>query len=82
MKVRLRLFATLARYLPSDADGDGVTVALAAGATLADALAPLGIPSSEEYVAVVNGVHVDLDAHLADGDELTLFPPLSGGSAA
>jgi molybdopterin converting factor small subunit len=82
VKVRLRLFATLARYLPSDADGDGVTLALAVGATLADALAPLGIPPSEEYVAVVNGVHVDLDARLADGDEVTLFPPLSGGSAA
>lgn len=79
MKVRLRLFATLAQYLPSDADGDGVTLALPAGAILSDALAALRIPAGEEYVSVVNGAHREADARLADGDEVTLFPPLSGG---
>lgn len=80
MKVRLRLFATLGQYLPPDADGDGVTLALPDGATLSTALGSLRIPPAEEYVIVVNGAHRERDARLADGDEVTLFPPLSGGS--
>jgi molybdopterin converting factor small subunit len=80
VKVRLRLFATLGQYLPPDADGDGVTLALPDGATLSTALGALRIPPAEEYVIVVNGAHRGRDARLADGDEVTLFPPLSGGS--
>lgn len=80
MNVRLRLFATLGQYLPPDADGDGVTLALPDGATLADALSGLRVPRDEEYVAVVNGAHAESEARLVDGDEITLFPPLSGGS--
>ena len=81
MKVRLRLFATLAQYLPSDAEGDGVTLTLPDGAILSDALTALRIPAGEEHVIAVNGAHREVDARLADGDEVTLFPPLSGGSA-
>jgi molybdopterin converting factor small subunit len=81
VKVRLRLFATLAQYLPSEADGDGVTLALPDGAVLSDALSALRVPAGEEYVIAVNGAHREGDARLADGDEVTLFPPLSGGSA-
>jgi molybdopterin converting factor small subunit len=81
VKVRLRLFATLAQYLPPDADGDGVTLALPDGAVLSDALSALRIPAAEDYVIAVNGAHRDGDTRLVDGDEITLFPPLSGGSA-
>ncbi|HKZ04839.1 MAG TPA: MoaD/ThiS family protein [Methylomirabilota bacterium] len=81
MKVRLRLFATLAQYLPSDADGDGVTLVLPDGARVSDALSALRIPAREEYVIAVNGAHREGNARLVDGDEVTLFPPLSGGSA-
>ena len=81
MKVRLRLFATFAQYLPSDADGDGVTLALPDGAVLSEALSALHLPVGEEYVIAVNGTHREGDTPLADGDEVTLFPPLSGGRA-
>lgn len=79
MKVRLRLFATLAQYLPADADGDGVTLSLPGGATLGDALAHLHIPEDEPHLVVLNGDNAGPDRLLADGDEITLFPPLSGG---
>jgi molybdopterin converting factor small subunit len=81
VKVRLRLFATLADYLPPDADGDGITLALPGGATVADALARLRIPVGEPYLIAVNGDNAGPDRLLAAGDEVTLFPPLSGGSA-
>ena len=81
MKVRLRLFAHLADYLPPDADGDGVTLKLPDGAPVSAILGRLRIPEHVPYLSVVNGHEVE-DSHLLhDGDELTLFPPLSGGSA-
>ena len=81
MKVRLRLFAHLADYLPPDADGDGVTLELPDGALVSDVLAPLHIPERVPFLSVVNGHEVEDSQPLHDGDELTIFPPLSGGSA-
>ena len=81
MKVRLRLFAQLADYLPPDADGDGVTLDLHEGALVSVVLSRLRIPERVPCLSVVNGHEVE-DSHLLhDGDELAIFPPLSGGSA-
>jgi molybdopterin converting factor small subunit len=81
LKVRLRLFAHLADYLPPDADGDGVTLELPDGALISDVLATLHIPERVPFLSVVNGHEVEASQSLHDGDELTIFPPLSGGSA-
>lgn len=81
MKVRLRLFATLADYLPPDADGDGITLELPDGARVSDVLARLRIPERVPFLSVVNGHEVEDPHPLYDGDELAIFPPLSGGSA-
>ena len=81
MKVRLRLFAHLAEYLPPDADGDGVTLELPEDARVSDVLARLRIPERVPFLSVVNGHEVEDPHPLHDGDELTIFPPLSGGSA-
>lgn len=81
MKVRLQLFAHLADYLPQDAEGDGVTLELPEGALVSGVLSSLRIPPSVPFLSVVNGHEVDDSQPLHDGDELTIFPPLSGGSA-
>jgi molybdopterin converting factor small subunit len=81
LKVRLRLFANLAEYLPPDADGDGVTLEFPDGALVSDVLAYLRIPERVPFLSVVNGHEVEDPHPLHDGDELTIFPPLSGGSA-
>lgn len=81
MKVRLRLFANLAEYLPPDADGDGVTLELPDGAPVSDVLASLRIPERVPFLSVVNGHEVEGLQPLRDGDELAIFPPLSGGGA-
>jgi molybdopterin converting factor small subunit len=81
LKVRLRLFAHLADYLPPDADGDGVILELPDGALVSDVLSSLRIPERVPFLSVVNGHEVEDSQPLHDGDELTIFPPLSGGSA-
>jgi molybdopterin converting factor small subunit len=81
LKIRLRLFAHLADYLPPDADGDGVTLELPDDARVSAVLSSLRIPERVPFLSVVNGLEVEDSQPLHDGDELTIFPPLSGGSA-
>jgi len=39
----------------------------------------LEIPSSVKRVILVNGYHGNENTVLADGDTVTLFPPMAGG---
>lgn len=74
----MRLFATLARLVPQARDGKAV-VELPDGGTVADLARRLGVPPGYERVALVNGREAE-DTHvLAEGDVVTLFPPLAGG---
>jgi molybdopterin synthase catalytic subunit len=81
MNVRVRLFAGLA-----DAAGFRTSsLELPPGATAAAGRDALGdrypaLRSLCTRVALaVNAEYVDGDHHLADGDELALIPPVSGG---
>jgi molybdopterin converting factor small subunit len=44
-----------------------------------DVVAGEGIAPEAVYIVMVNNVRADLDAPLADGDRLALFPAVSGG---
>ena len=79
MRVTVRLHATLRKYLPAGADGNAVSVELSPGATVADAVARLGIPPDHAKMMVSGGEHLEPTAVLRDGQELNLFPPLAGG---
>ena len=81
MRVGVRLFATLARYLPQDAQGGSADLEVAEDSTVGDVAASLGIPSDLPRIALVNGGDAADDHRLRPGDVLTLFPPLAGGIA-
>ena len=81
MQIRVRLFATL-RQLAGWAQQ---TIELPEGATVADALAELDrqfpqltVTTRTIYVAV-NQEYAKTTQLLHAGDELALFPPVSGG---
>lgn len=74
MQVKVRFFATLRKYRLAQ---EGVE--LNDGATVADLLGRVGIPSSEVAVVLVDGRHVELDRQLHDGETLALFPLIAGG---
>jgi molybdopterin converting factor small subunit len=79
VKVEVQLFATLAGYLPAGAKGDSTILDVPPGTTVANLVESLGIPNDLECLTVVNG-HDAAPAHrLAEGDVLSLFPPLAGG---
>ena len=79
MKVRVKLYANLRRYRPDLGHGEAADLDLRDGATLREVLEALGIPGNEAKQCFVNAVVRDLDAPVADGDEVGVFPPIAGG---
>lgn len=79
MRVEVQLFATLGSYLPPDTSGDSVTFEVPDRTTVGDLIQALRIPADLECLAVVNGIDAAPGHELADGDVLSLFPPLAGG---
>jgi len=81
MTVRLRFFASLRERLKVSA----ADRTLADGATVADLWAALCreqpelAPLSKSISFAVNREYVERDHILADGDEVALIPPVSGG---
>ena len=71
--------ATLAAFLPAGAAGDSVTLEVPDGSTVGDVVQVLKIPGDLDCMTVLNGHDVPSDHRLADGDMLSLFPPLAGG---
>jgi molybdopterin converting factor small subunit len=79
MRVEVRLFATLGRYLPEGSQGDSVVLELPDGATVGHVVRALGIPPELECLTVINGHDAPASQPLSDGDVLAMFPPLAGG---
>ena len=79
MKIEVRLFATLATYLPDESDGRSVTLEVPDCGMVGDVVRSLGIPEDMPFITMINGRDVAFDQPLADGDVLSLFPPLAGG---
>lgn len=79
MRVTIRLNASLRRYIPSDAGGSPFPFEVEDGATVALVMSRLGIPDKQAQMVTVDGEQADVDAVLAEGQDLSLFPPLAGG---
>ena len=82
MRVEVRLFATLERYLPPGSHAGVAIVDVPDGSTAADVARRLGIPAGLERVLLINGREATPDRPLAPGDVLDLYPPLAGGEAS
>jgi molybdopterin converting factor small subunit len=80
VKIEVSLFGTLARYLPSGAQGRTVIMDCPDGVTVGQMIDRIGIPQPYPAMLLVNGIHADPDTQLQDGDLLALLPPLVGGS--
>jgi sulfur-carrier protein len=82
MKIEVALYATLAKYLPPDAQNRKASIEVRDGATVREVMNQLGIPQDFPNILLVNGRQAPEDAILKDGETLSIFPPLAGGSAA
>jgi molybdopterin synthase sulfur carrier subunit len=81
VRVEVRLFATLERYLPASAEGDHTELEVPEDATVAEVARRLRVPGDVSFLAAVNGHEAELDTRLRAGDIVAIFPPLAGGAA-
>ena len=82
MKVTFKLFATLMRYLPSDAVKNVVTLDVDESTTPNHLIERYRVPKEEVHLVLVNGVYLneaDRDLPLNANDTLAIWPPVAGG---
>jgi molybdopterin converting factor small subunit len=76
MKVHVKLMGALRNKLP----GGAAALEVDPGATVADVLDKAGVGGGHVHLVMVNGdMEMDRQRPVADGDELTVFPPVAGG---
>jgi len=79
MIVKVKLFATLRKYLPDLELGSSKEVQVDPGTSIAELYKILSIPIEEIKLAYVNGIYCEPEYILNDGDEIGIFPPIGGG---
>jgi len=77
MQITVKLFANLRKYAPGD--NNVFTMTVDPETTIDSLLKQLKIPAGVDRVILVNGRRGKEERTLADGDTLTLFPPMTGG---
>ena len=78
MKIELRLYASLSRYMPERWKGSPV-VEIPEGMTVKELLETAGVPLGAVKVIFINGLHASGDAVLRETDRVGVFPPVAGG---
>lgn len=84
MRIKVKLFAWLRAAAPAGSDHGRIVLDLSPGSTVAEALASVGLSAEEAAGGLIllrNGLHVFGDTRLEEGDVLSVFPPLAGGSS-
>ncbi len=79
MIIKVKLFATLRKYIPDLKLGGSKDVQIDPGTTIEELYKNLGIPIEEIKLAYVNGIYREPEYILNDGDEIGIFPPIGGG---
>lgn len=84
MKITLKLFASLASYLPSTKKNSiEADIEVADGSTIGDMILLYKIPSKSAHLVMVNGVYINPTARdqyvLKPNDALAICPPVAGG---
>lgn len=83
MKIKFKLFATLADYLPKPSRTNSVELEVAAGSTIQSIIDQFQLPSKLVHLVLVNGLYIYPTARttmkLKEGDVLAIWPPIAGG---
>jgi len=75
IKIELKLFVTLSRYLPDNSEG----LEIPEGTTVEKLIFDIGIPRELVKLIFINGKKQSSNYRLKNNDRLGLFPPVGGG---
>ena len=82
MHIEVKLFANLRKNLPPGSTGSKARLTLDDGATLQTLISVLNIPVELAQMVLVNGEQTrEFDRQLTEGDTVSIFPPVAGGSS-
>ena len=83
MKITLKLFATLGKYLPRQRQGNLVEVEVPDGTTANALIEKFSVPDEMVHLVLLNGVYLDSNQRttrmLKAGDTVAVWPPVAGG---
>jgi molybdopterin converting factor small subunit len=83
MKIKFKLFAALADYLPQPSRTNSVELEVATDSTIQSVIDQFQLPSKLVHLVLVNGVYIYPSARittkLKEGDVLAIWPPIAGG---
>ena len=80
MKIELKLYASLGKYMPQAlVEKKQSYLEIGEGTTIKALLQSLNVPLETVKLIFVNGVHAKDNDVLKDGDRLGVFPPVAGG---
>ena len=79
VRVEVRLYANLRRYVPQLGLGEAMKLELYEGATLRHIFKRLELPESEVKRVIVNGRSKKYEYVLLNRDRVAIFPPVAGG---
>ena len=83
MKIELKLYASLARYLPDGAVDHKVMLDVAEGTTPSQLIDDMKLPPESCFLVLVNGIFVPPEERqsrpMHEGDALAIWPPIAGG---
>ncbi len=83
MKIQFKTGGDFVEHLPDGSTGNTAELEVAEGATPADVMRQLNLPTDENYLVSLNGEVVVISQRdsrqLAENDRLAIMPPLKGG---
>jgi len=79
MEVKIKLFASLRKYLPKSSDGKSCQLEIDEKTTIEQILAQFKVPEDIPKIILVNGLQGSIDQTPKEGDVLSIFPPIAGG---
>lgn len=79
MKINVKLIATYQKLLPVGTSGNTIEIEVPVGSTISQILSRFGVPLDDTSVIVLNGLTVDLNSPVSEGDTVTAFSAIAGG---
>ena len=79
MMIRVKMIANYRDALPPEHKHGVVELSVPEGATVYDVISRFDIPLNDESVIVLNGLTVNMNTPLKEGDMVTAFSAIAGG---
>jgi molybdopterin synthase sulfur carrier subunit len=83
MQITLKLYATLAEYLPEDAKKHRILLDISDKETAYHVMERYNVPRERAHLVLLNGVYLTPEQReqptFKEGDTLAVWPPVAGG---